>query len=547
MTTRARGCWPSGDSASRRIESGALTRSTPVKPLRSRPSWTTTSARVRRSVNSCQRTSRSSSARRASSGTGWRAGAVAHPPASTSRPRRLLRRLRATLGPTPAILEVVDLLLDPFGGRVELQGLLPGGERLGLEAVLQIGIAEVIVDHRVGVLRLLDGALELFQGLEIAPLLVVRPPETVDEVAVLRLDRERLVDELDCLVEVLPALGVHVTDVVVRLGVLGVERDHLPKRPNGVVELRLLLEDDAELKVEVLVLVIEAEALLEGLRGALVLFRAKVRGAEVEEELGSLRLEVDGVAENRDRLVVVFGPPVQKPELDAGVDRARVDPEDALELGAGLGVFAGVHVRGGEEVPRAEVRRLQRDGAPEGVGRPVPLLLLVEDRAELHPDARVPGRDLGERLDLRLRLLEAAEPDQQVAEPLDERGVVGVGLGGASVNLDRLVGFAARLVDVAEGGPRAIVVGIELNGLLEFDDRLVPRLCLDGETPEQETRLREPGRLRDQAEEHAACAIVRLLLDLVSRKREVRLLRVWVQRDDPLELCLGLGPLVLRA
>src|SRR5213078_3522863 len=316
MTTRARGCWPSGDSASRRIESGALTRSTPVKPLRSRPSWTTTSARVRRSVNSCQRTSRSSSARRASSGTGWLAGAVAHPPASTSRPRRLLRRLRATLGPTPAILEVVDLLLDPFGGRVELQGLLPGGERLGLEAVLQIGIAEVIVDHRVGVLRLLDGALELLQGLEIAPLLVVRP------------------------------------------GVLGVERDHLPKRPNGVVELRLLLEDDAELKVEVLVLVIEAEALLEGLRGALVLFRAKVRGAEVEEELGSLRLEVDGVAENRDRLVVVFGPPVQKPELDAGVDRARVDPEDALELGAGLGVFAGVHVRGGEEVPRAEVRRL---------------------------------------------------------------------------------------------------------------------------------------------------------------------------------------------
>src|SRR5439155_580610 len=257
---------PSGDSASRRIESGALTRSTPVKPLRSRPSWTTTSARVRRSVNSCQRTSRSSSARRASSGTGWRAGAVAHPPASTSRPRRLLRRLRATLGPTPAILEVVDLLLDPFGGRVELQGLLPGGERLGLEAVLQIGIAEVIVDHRVGVLRLLDGALELLQGLEIAPLLVVRPPETVDEVAVLRLDRKRLVDELDRLVEVLPALGVHVTDVVVRLGVLGVERDHLPKRPNGVVELRLLLEDDAELKVEVLVLVIEAEALLEGLR-----------------------------------------------------------------------------------------------------------------------------------------------------------------------------------------------------------------------------------------------------------------------------------------
>src|SRR2546422_2178819 len=180
----------------------------------------------------------------------------------------------------------------------------------------------------------------------------------------------------------------------------------------------------------------------------------------------------------------------QEPELDAGVDRARIDPEDALELGAGLGVLPRVHIRGGEEVPRAEVRRLEGDGAPEGVGRLVPLLLLVEDRAELHPDARVPRRDLGERLDLRLRLLEATEPDQQVAESLDERGVVGVRLGGVPVDLDRLVGLTVRLVDIAEGGPRAIVVGIELDGLLELGDRLVPRLRLDGEPPEQEVGLR---------------------------------------------------------
>src|SRR2546425_4736615 len=262
------------------------------------------SARARRSVNSCQRASRSPGAWGALAPTGGRGGVAAPPLKTPSRQRRLLRRLRATLGPAPAILEVLDLLLDPLGGRVELQGLLPRGERLGLESVLQIGVAEVLVDHRVRFLRLVDGALELLQGLGVATLLVVRPAEAVDEIAVVRLDRERLADELDRLVEVLPALGVHVADVVVRLGVLGIECDHLPERADGVVELRLLLEDDAELKVEVLVLVVEAQSLPEGLHGAVVLLAAEVRGAEVEKELGPLRLEVDGVAEDCDRLVV---------------------------------------------------------------------------------------------------------------------------------------------------------------------------------------------------------------------------------------------------
>src|SRR5207249_1296254 len=145
-----------------RTESGPLTRRAPVNWWLSRPRVRTMSARARRSVNSCQRASRSPSAWRASSATGWRGGgAVAHPLKSPSRQRRLLRRLRATLGPAPAILEVLDLLLDPLGGRVELQGLLPRGERLGLESVLQIGVAEVLVDHRVGFLRLVNGALEL--------------------------------------------------------------------------------------------------------------------------------------------------------------------------------------------------------------------------------------------------------------------------------------------------------------------------------------------------------------------------------------------------
>src|SRR3989449_4732596 len=219
---------PNGASASKRIELGALTRRTPRRRWRSRPLVRAMSARARRSVNSLERSARRASARRASSPPGSWGGTVAHaaPSASSKRGRRLLRGLRATLDPALAVLEVVDLLLDPVGVRVELESLLPRGEDVVVETVLDERIPQVLVDHGVRLLGLGDGALELVQGLGISPLLVVRPAETVDEVAVLGLQVEGLGDQLDRLVEILAALDVHGADVVVRLGVLRIERDH---------------------------------------------------------------------------------------------------------------------------------------------------------------------------------------------------------------------------------------------------------------------------------------------------------------------------------
>src|SRR3989442_3133055 len=223
-TSRSGG--PNGESASKRIELGALTRRTPRRRWRSRPLFRAMSARARRSVNSLERAARSASARRASSPTGSWGGTVAQAAvtsASGKRRRRLLRGLRATLDPALAILEVVDLLLDPVGGRIELQSLLPRGEGVVVETVLDERITKVLVDHWIRLLGFHHRAFELLQRLGISSLLVVRPAETVDEVAVLGLQIQGLGDELDRLVEVLAALGVHVADVVVRLGVLGIE------------------------------------------------------------------------------------------------------------------------------------------------------------------------------------------------------------------------------------------------------------------------------------------------------------------------------------
>src|SRR5689334_350081 len=221
------------------------------------------SASARKSDTSCQRVTSRSTTRRASSGTVWRGGgiAIAQPASSptTRTTSALLRGLRAlTLGTPQPRAGLVQLLLDAVGGGIELQRLLPGGGGVLLETVLVIGVAEVLVDDRV-FLGLADRALELAQRVGVLALLVVRPAQAVDEVAVIGLQRQRLADELDGLVEVLPLLGVHVADVVVGLGVLGVERDDLLELTHGGVELGLLLEDDAQLEVQVLLLVVEAQ------------------------------------------------------------------------------------------------------------------------------------------------------------------------------------------------------------------------------------------------------------------------------------------------
>src|SRR5215813_8825295 len=184
------------------------------------------SARARRSWNSCQRAFNCSTTRRASGSMGacGVGGAIAQPSSSRTT-RTLLRRFRAlALRTAEPRLRVLNLLLHAVGARIERQRLLPRDHRVFLEAVLRVCVPEVVEDDRV-LLGLLDGALELTKGVGIFALLVVRPAEAVDEVAVLGLERQRFADERDRLVEILPTLGVHVADVVVGLGVLGIQRD----------------------------------------------------------------------------------------------------------------------------------------------------------------------------------------------------------------------------------------------------------------------------------------------------------------------------------
>ena len=210
-----------------------------------------------------------------------------------------------------------------------------------------------------------------------------------------------------------------------------------------------------------------------------------------------------------------------------------------------LRVLAGIHERGGEEVARPEVGGLDRDGVAEGRHGAIPLLLLVVDRAELDPDARVARRGLRQRLDLLLRLLEAAEPDQHVAQPLDEGDVLRVGLQRLPVDLERLFRLLARLVHEAERHPRRVHVGVELDRALEARDRLVPLLALDGHPSEQVLGLGRAGLDRDQTQQHRPRLVELLQLDVLLGEGDVGVGRAGRQLDGLLELALGVGEAAL--
>src|SRR5256885_16178759 len=90
-------------------------------------------------------------ARRASSETGVRGGggAMVHP-VSSQTTRALLRSLRAlTLHTAKPRLGILNLLGHALGIRVERERLLPGAQRVLVEAVLGVGLAEVVEDDRV--------------------------------------------------------------------------------------------------------------------------------------------------------------------------------------------------------------------------------------------------------------------------------------------------------------------------------------------------------------------------------------------------------------
>src|SRR5437773_5542721 len=274
-TTRSGG--PKGASASKRSEAGARRRSTPERRSMRVPRRILISARERRSWKSRQRASSAERAARTSGGSGWRGGTETQPPDTAITDRASVPSRRptdllllglgtvSTLGSADLVARLVELLLDRAGDvavDLPLERALPDADGIVGAAGLDIRVGEVVQDDGV-FFGERHGALQFFERLRVAALLVVGPAQAIDEIAVLGVEIESALDELHGLGQVLAALDVHVADVVVGLGMLGVEHEHATEGGHGIVEAPLFLVDHARLKDEALVVAVQAEPFLE--------------------------------------------------------------------------------------------------------------------------------------------------------------------------------------------------------------------------------------------------------------------------------------------
>src|SRR5437899_9346999 len=106
-------------------------------------------------------------------------------------------------------LDRLDLILL----RPELQGSPPLKARLGGTPALPIGIAEMVVDRRV-LGHQLDRLFEILNRARIIAEPVVGPTETIDDIAVLRPQFDRLLDHLETAVEILAAIDPGIAEII---------------------------------------------------------------------------------------------------------------------------------------------------------------------------------------------------------------------------------------------------------------------------------------------------------------------------------------------
>ena len=360
----------------------------------------------------------------------------------------------------------------------------------------------------------------------------------------------------------LPArgLGVGRAELVRELGVVGLLLHRAGKAVGGVGEEGERDEGLAEARVELRVLGEEGDRLLEGIGGGLVGARLLVELADEDEPLGPLRIE-------RQRALVRLDGFVLLPELDAGLSERLVHVGDALRLEVVPGRVPDPHALH-ERVPRLlELARLVEGRAevveevgivgPELDGLAVPLrgVVLSPEAGHRPADARVEGGVLGEGahrllererglLVLLLGLVEVTE----LRVPFDE---LGVELEGLLVGDDRLLGLAERHARLGQTLLRLRGVGADADARLKRLARLLPALPPHLGDAELEAQLGVGGLELHRAFEDVGGLVERRLLRRRGRRRRRRrgLGRRGSDRLGQRGLrlgCRGLGELGLR-
>lgn len=120
----------------------------------------------------------------------------------------------------------IEFFADVFLLRVNLEGFCVVFRCLLAVSMLEVGVSKMIVDDRIVYFELCR-LLEKAHRFGVVPLFVVRPPKTVYDIAGVGSQNESFSDELDRLVELHLLLGVHVSEIIVHVRVIGVQLDGL--------------------------------------------------------------------------------------------------------------------------------------------------------------------------------------------------------------------------------------------------------------------------------------------------------------------------------
>src|SRR5690606_33366289 len=104
--------------------------------------------------------------------------------------------------------------------RVQTRRLIPLETRFAVPANLPVGIAQMIVEH--GILRpQFNGLFEERDGSRVVSKLVVRPPQAIDDVAVVRLQRDRLFDQLQSFLQIAILIDPRISQIIQHKWLIG--------------------------------------------------------------------------------------------------------------------------------------------------------------------------------------------------------------------------------------------------------------------------------------------------------------------------------------
>ena len=191
------------------------------------------------------------------------------------------------------------------------------------------------------------------QGLLVAPLFEIDPPQTVGDIPIVRFQRQGLFHEFFRLVQMNTEIGVSVTEIVQGIGVVRLQDDDLFHGGNGIVFQSQLVIDDPQPEIGPLIFGVHGNGAFEQLQSLVVGLFFLVHRRQVNKKIRVIRVMRQCPLEKGYSTVDLPFVAVAECLLD---DRVAVElrlGRNRLKMGHGLRIFFQVAIGQAQQVVQA--------------------------------------------------------------------------------------------------------------------------------------------------------------------------------------------------